>query len=525
MANSTLHIAACVYTALGHIRALVAFISDLVDTRPNVVFTVFVYKSFFRKLEDEVNRWSLPDSAKSRIRLIGVSEIDAGEGLAALAVPLEETAKCVPPAYATVAAGGAVTCTSTGNVLDYSEIPAPRVALSDVMTPFVGQALKAITPNVKLLVFWPLTHGYFNRFYGSKNIGGLAEWEEDTKSAMAEESNQGRPFAEVARDVERRCPGGLYRSPDGWEAYDYELYPQEMPPGDISPIFMASISQARIMADGTVFACSEDFEPKSAHAIREWYERDMGKSVFFVGSRSVQRILKEESPSKTGGVLEQREELHTFLKDKAAKSVWLISFGTFFYPFLHPSHVTALIEALLESQTPFIFAQASIMSTLAPLAPEFRERIVSSGLGHITEWVPQQELLQHPALGAFVTHGGANSTLEAVAAGVVPIFWPFTTDQPFYATYLSQQLDCGFELIQVRTGPGAQQPRRGGIVQGTDEAVAGEVKEVIECLGGEIGQKKRSNLAELRARLTQSLELGGAADSETEKFFAFLGGA
>ncbi|KAG8907628.1 hypothetical protein FRC01_007613, partial [Tulasnella sp. 417] len=320
----------------------------------------------------------------------------------------------------------------------------------------------------------------------------------------------------VAGDVERKCPGGLYRSPDGWEAYDYELYPQEMPPGDISPIMMASISQARILADGTVFACSEDFELKSAHAIRDWYERGMGKSVFFVGSRSVQRIVKEGSSPETGGVLEQHEDLRAFLQDKAAKSVWLISFGTFFYPFLHPSHITALIEALLGTKTPFIFAQASVMSTLAPLAPEFRERIVSSGLGHIAEWVPQQELLQHPALGAFVTHGGANSTLEAVAAGVVPIFWPFTTDQPFYATYLSQQ---------VRTGPGAQQPRRGGIIQGTDEAVSAEVKEVIECLGGEIGQKKRSNLAGLRSRLAKSLELGGAADSETEKFFAFLSGA
>ncbi|KAG9051282.1 hypothetical protein FS837_009548 [Tulasnella sp. UAMH 9824] len=525
MDNSTLHIAACVYTALGHIRALVAFISNLVNTHTNIIVTVFVYKSFFRKLQDEVDGWSLPDAAKSRIRLIGVSELDAGGGLAEFAASLEETAKCVPPAYATVAAGGAVTCTSTGKVLDYSGIPAPRVALSDPMTPFVGQALKAITPNVKLLVFWPLTHGYFNRFYGSKDIGGLAQWEEDTKSAMAEESNQGRSFGEVARHMERRCPGGLYQSPDGWEAYDYELNPQDMPPGDISPILMASINQARITADGTIFACAEDFELKSAHVIRDWYERDMGKSVFFVGSRSVQRILRENSSSGTGGVLEKHEDLRAFLKDKAAKSVWLISFGTFFYPFLHPSHVTALIEALLETQTPFIFAQAGIMSALAPLAPEIRARIVSSGLGHIAEWVPQQELLQHPALGAFLTHGGANSTLEAVAAGVVPIFWPFTTDQPFYATYLSQQLDCGFELIQVRTGPGAQQPRRGGIIQGTDEAVTAEVKEVTKGLGGEIGQKKRFNLAELRVRLAKSLELGGAADSETEKFFAFLSGA
>ncbi|KAG8955361.1 hypothetical protein FRC04_008712 [Tulasnella sp. 424] len=525
MTNSILHIAACVYTALGHIRALVGFISNLVDTHTNVIVTVFVYKGYFKKLEDEVVRSVLSDAARTRVRLIGVSELDAGGGLASFVASLEETAKCVPPAYAAVAAGGLVTCTSTGKVFDYNDIPPPRVALSDVMTPFVGQAFKAIAPSVKLLVFWPLTHGYFNRFYGPKNIGGLAEWEEEAKSAMAKEGNEGRAFAEIAQEVERRCPEGLYRSPDGWEVYDYELYPQEMPPGDMSPVFMASISQARILADGTVFACSEDFESQSAHAIRDWYGKDMDKSVFFVGTRSVQKMLSKEASAKTGDTLERCEALRDFLQDKAPKSVWLISFGTFFYPFLHPNHITALIETLLETQTPFIFVRASVMSTLAPLSPEFREKIVSSGLAHVAEWVPQQELLQHPALGAFVTHGGANSTLEAVAAGVVPIFWPFSTDQPFYATYLSQQLDCGFELIQVRTGLGARQPRRGGIVQGTEEAIKAELKEVLECLGGEVGRKKLSNLVELRARLAKSLELGGAADSETERFFAFLSGA
>lgn len=241
MTHSILHIAACVYTALGHIRALVGFISKLVDTHTNVIVTVFVYKSYFKKLEDEVVRSLLSDAARTRVRLIGVSELDAEGGLASFVASLEETAKCVPPAYAAVAAGGLVTCTSTGKVFDYNDIPPPRVALSDVMTPFVGQAFKAITPNVKLLVFWPLTHGYFNRFYGPKNIGGLAEWEEEAKSAMAKEGNEGRPFAEIAQEVERGCPEGLYRSPDGWEVYDYELYPQEMPPGDMSPVFMASI--------------------------------------------------------------------------------------------------------------------------------------------------------------------------------------------------------------------------------------------------------------------------------------------
>ena len=42
-----------------------------------------------------------------------------------------------------------------------------------------------------------------------------------------------------------------------------------------------------------------------------------------------------------------------------------------------------------------------------------------------------------------------NSLQETVQAGVTPVLWPFDIDQPFNAAYLSQELDCAFELIQV----------------------------------------------------------------------------
>ena len=56
-------------------------------------------------------------------------------------------------------------------------------------------------------------------------------------------------------------------------------------------------------------------------------------------------------------------------------------------------------------------------SPLGYLPEGFVERSRGTGLA-VTEWVPQVEILNHRAIGGFLSHCGWNSTLEAVAAGV-----------------------------------------------------------------------------------------------------------
>nr|BAJ11651.1 glucosyltransferase [Sinningia cardinalis] len=47
----------------------------------------------------------------------------------------------------------------------------------------------------------------------------------------------------------------------------------------------------------------------------------------------------------------------------------------------------------------------------------------------VDSWVPQVKVLEHPAVGGFVTHCGWNSTLEAVMAGVPMVAWPLCAEQ------------------------------------------------------------------------------------------------
>nr|XP_048285893.1 UDP-glucuronosyltransferase 3A1-like [Myodes glareolus] len=48
----------------------------------------------------------------------------------------------------------------------------------------------------------------------------------------------------------------------------------------------------------------------------------------------------------------------------------------------------------------------------------------------IMDWVPQDDLLAHPSIRLFVTHGGMNSIMEAIQHGVPIVGIPFCTDQP-----------------------------------------------------------------------------------------------
>nr|CAB3477649.1 unnamed protein product [Digitaria exilis] len=124
-------------------------------------------------------------------------------------------------------------------------------------------------------------------------------------------------------------------------------------------------------------------------------------------------------------------------------------------------------------------------SPLGYLPEGFIERPRGRGLA-LTEWAPQVEILNHRAVGGFLSHCGWNSTLEAVAAGVPMLAWPLYAEQRVNAVMLCERVGLA---LRPRVGTEGNN----GVVPREEVAVA-----VTELIAGERGAAAREKARQLR---------------------------
>ncbi|KAL5227406.1 hypothetical protein ABZP36_015671 [Zizania latifolia] len=125
----------------------------------------------------------------------------------------------------------------------------------------------------------------------------------------------------------------------------------------------------------------------------------------------------------------------------------------------------------------------------------FLKRTKGTGLA-VPLWAPQVEVLNHPAVGGFVSHAGWNSALEAVAAGVPMLAWPLFAEQRMNAVMLSS------ERVGVALRPNA---RDDGAVVPREEVAAA----VRELMAGEKGTAARTKACQLRLASEAASAPGG----------------
>ncbi|EMS57769.1 UDP-glycosyltransferase 85A2 [Triticum urartu] len=124
----------------------------------------------------------------------------------------------------------------------------------------------------------------------------------------------------------------------------------------------------------------------------------------------------------------------------------------------------------------------------AALPPEFYA--ATEGRSMLSTWCPQQEVLEHEAVGVFLTHSGWNSSLEGICGGVPMVCWPF---------FAEQQTNCRFKCTEWGIG-----------MEIGDDVRRTEVEAMIrEAMEGEQGREMRRRVLELRQSAVASARRDG----------------
>lgn len=79
--------------------------------------------------------------------------------------------------------------------------------------------------------------------------------------------------------------------------------------------------------------------------------------------------------------------------------------------------------------------------------------------GYMVGWTPQEEVLNHLAIGGFLTHSGWNSTLESIVAGVRMICWTYFANQMVNSRFVSEVWKIGLDMKDTCDREGTQSRR------------------------------------------------------------------
>ncbi|XP_057447729.1 7-deoxyloganetin glucosyltransferase-like [Lotus japonicus] len=185
-----------------------------------------------------------------------------------------------------------------------------------------------------------------------------------------------------------------------------------------------------------------------------------------------------------------------WLESKEPESVVYVNFGSM--TVMSPEQLLEFSWGFANSKIPFlwIIRPDLVTSGTVILSPEFVNDISDRGL--IASWCPQEEVLNHPSIGGFLTHCGWNSTIESICSGVPMLCWPFFTDQPTNCRYVCYEWDTGIEI--------------------DTNVKREEVEKLIrELMVGENGKRMRQNTMKLKKQAEEDTIPGGLSYMNLDK--------
>ncbi|KAJ1288708.1 hypothetical protein BS78_02G109000 [Paspalum vaginatum] len=215
-------------------------------------------------------------------------------------------------------------------------------------------------------------------------------------------------------------------------------------------------------------------------------------------------LHKLSSNSSGSSLLDQDYSCIKWLDTQRSGSVLYVSFGSL--ASMDADEFLELARGLADSGHPFLWVVrpkqvVDCESESARLPDGFEEAV--EGRGMVIRWAPQREVLAHPAVGGFWTHGGWNSTLEGISEGIPMICSPDAIDQMMNTRYVQDVWGVGFEL--------------------EGELERGNIKNAIEKLMNEReGAEMRERAKQLSKRIACCLESSGSSQIAINKLVNYI---
>ncbi|KAL1542120.1 7-deoxyloganetic acid glucosyl transferase [Salvia divinorum] len=215
---------------------------------------------------------------------------------------------------------------------------------------------------------------------------------------------------------------------------------------DVNDYLLQSLAAATrqiVRAQAVIFNTFEDLEGPILSAMLEKLPR-----VYSIGpiheqqkSRLVEK--KSEASIVAGNLWPEDRSCIDWLNVQPLRSVIYVSFGSI--TVVTREQLMEFWHGLVNSSRRFLWVMRPDSITGGDQIPaELMEGTKEKG--YLVKWAPQEEVLNHPAVGGFLTHSGWNSTLESIVAGVPMICWPYFGDQTINSRFVSEVWKIGLDI-------------------------------------------------------------------------------
>ncbi|KAB2082962.1 hypothetical protein ES319_A05G233600v1 [Gossypium barbadense] len=140
----------------------------------------------------------------------------------------------------------------------------------------------------------------------------------------------------------------------------------------------------------------------------------------------------------------EEPECLQWLDSKEPNSVVYVNFGSI--TVMTADQLNEFAWGLANSKLPFLWViRPDLVGDESAVVPvEFIAETKDRGM--LATWCPQEQVLNHPSIGGFLTHSGWNSTIESISGGVPMTCWPFFAEQQTNCWYSCTKWGIGMEI-------------------------------------------------------------------------------